>query len=210
FLLDQGRTEEVLAHYDTKVRGDLSEDYLDIATAVALLWRLEQRGIDGGNRWAELAEKSATLGGDHMLVFADAHFMMAVAAGEAAKGDDGAAEALLDSLERFAAGPECAMGGTEAGVARDIGLPLCRAVLTHRRGRYGEAVEALLPHRPALNRIGGSRAQRDLFEQLLIDAAVKAGKAPLARALLSERADVRRANAWNREMAALAARRPAQ
>ncbi|MGD1879490.1 MAG: hypothetical protein ACFB13_18570, partial [Kiloniellaceae bacterium] len=25
FLLDQGRTEEVLAHYDTKVRGDLSE-----------------------------------------------------------------------------------------------------------------------------------------------------------------------------------------
>jgi len=133
-----------------------------------------------------------------MLVFADAHFMMAAAAA----GRPGEAERLLESLERFATGPEYHNGGTEADVARDVGLPLCRAVLAHRRGRYGEAVDALLPHRAALNRIGGSRAQRDLFEQLLIDAAVKGGKPALARALLSERADVRRDNAWNRQMAA--------
>ena len=193
FLLEQGRSDEVLAHYDTKVRGDLSEEYLDISNAVALLWRLEQRGVDVGERWAELAEKSARLGEDHMLVFADAHFMMA----SAAAGRPGEAESLLESLERFATGY-----GTEADVAHEVGLPLCRAVLAHRRGRYGEAVDALLPHRAALNRIGGSRAQRDLFEQLLIDAAINGGKPALARALLSERADIRRANAWNRQMAA--------
>ena len=193
FLLDQGRVDAVLAHYDTKVRGDQSEEYLDISNAVALLWRLEQRGVDVSDRWAELAEKSAALGEDHMLVFADAHFMMALAAA----GRPGEAENLLESLERFATGY-----GTEADVAHEVGLPLCRAVLAHRRGRYGEAVDALLPHRAALNRIGGSRAQRDLFEQLLIDAAVKGGKRALARALLSERADLRRDNAWNRQMAA--------
>ncbi|GAB4359234.1 MAG: tetratricopeptide repeat protein [Kiloniellaceae bacterium] len=193
FLLDQGRSDEVLRHYDDKVRADKSEEYLDISNAVALLWRLEQRGVDVGDRWAELAEKAAALGEDHMLVFADAHFMMALAAA----GRPGAAETLLESLERFATGY-----GTEADVAHEVGLPLCRAVLAHRRGRYCEAVDALLPHRAALHRIGGSRAQRDLFEQLLIDAAVKGGKTALARALLSERADIRRDNAWNRQMAA--------
>lgn len=194
FLLDQGEVEAVLHRYDSDVRGDRSEEYLDIANAVSLLWRLEQRGIDVGERWGELAEKASRLGGEHMLVFADAHYMMALAA----EGPAGAAEALLASLEGFAR-----EDGTEADVAREIGLPLCRAVLAHRRGRYGEAVDALLQHRPALNRIGGSRAQRDLFEQLLIDAAVKAGRGPLARSLLSERDATRRANDWNRTMAAV-------
>jgi len=196
FLLDRGEVDAVLRHYDSDVRGDQSEEYLDICNAVALLWRLEQRGVAVGGRWGELAEKAARLGADHMLVFADAHYMVALAA----EGPAGAAEALLESLEDFAG-----EAGTEAEVARAIGLPLCRAVLAHRRGRYGEAVDALLPHRPALKRIGGSRAQRDLFEQLLIDAAVKAGRKALARALLSERAATRRANDWNRAMAAAVA-----
>jgi tetratricopeptide (TPR) repeat protein len=199
FLLEQGDIAAVLRHYDTKVRGDLSEDYLDISNAVALLWRLEQRGVDVGARWRELAEKSAALGRDHMLVFADAHFMMALAA----DGTEGAAEELLDGLETFASGY-----GTQADVAHEVGLPLCRAILAHRRGRYSEAVDGLLPFRPALHRIGGSRAQRDLFEQLLIDAAMKAGEGRLARSLLSERADTRRTNAWNRAMAAAAAKLP--
>mgnify|MGYP000562786016 CR=1 FL=1 len=193
FLLDQGDSAAVLRHYDGDVRGDKSEEYLDISNAVALLWRLEQRGVAVGDRWEELAEKAARLGDDHMLAFADAHYMMALAAA----GPAGAPEAVLDSLEAFAGET-----GTEAEVTRAIGLPLCRAVLAHRRGRFDEAVDALLPHRAALRRIGGSRAQRDLFEQLLIDAAMKAGRRNLARALLSERAATRRDNGWNRAMAA--------
>ena len=199
FLLDQGRIEEVLRHYDEKVRGDCSEEYLDISNAVALLWRLQQRGIDVGDRWAELADKSTVLGRDHMLVFADAHYILALAATQR----ETEAKALLHSLQDFAGGD-----GTEEAVARDIGLPLGRAILAHAAGRYDEATEALLAHRPALKRLGGSHAQRDLFEQLLIDAAVKAGKGPVAMALLSERAEIRRNNAWNREMTAAAAALP--
>lgn len=196
FLLDQERFDEVLAHYDAKVRSDLSEEYLDISNAVALLWRLQQRGVAVGERWDELADKAATLGRDHMLIFADAHYLLALAA----TGRTAEARALLDSLKRFAGG-----SGTEEEVARDIGLPLGQAILAHADGRHGEAVEALLPHRAALRRLGGSHAQRDLFEQLLIDAAVKAGEAKVARALLSERGETRRDNAWNRAMTAAAA-----
>src|SRR3546814_20895059 len=68
FLLDQGEAEAVLRHYDSDVRGDRSEEYLDISNAVSLLWRLEQRGIDVGERWAELAEKAGRLGPEHMSV----------------------------------------------------------------------------------------------------------------------------------------------
>src|SRR3546814_1617475 len=53
FLLDQGDAAAVLRHYDSDVRGDQSEEYLDISNAVALLWRLEQRGIDVGGRRSE-------------------------------------------------------------------------------------------------------------------------------------------------------------
>src|SRR3546814_5588349 len=74
FLRGQGDAAAVLRHYDSDVRGDQSEEYLDISNAVALLWRLEQRGIDVGGRWIELAEKAARLGSDHQLVFADAHY----------------------------------------------------------------------------------------------------------------------------------------
>lgn len=193
FLLEEARSEAVLRLYDSDLRADKSEDYLDISNAAALLWRLEQRGVDVGDRWEELAEKAARLGGEGQLVFAEAHYMMALAAA----GPSGAAEALLASLEAFTKEV-----GTEAEVTRDVGLPLCRAILAHRRGDYGAAVDALLPHRAALTRIGGSRAQRDVFEQLLIDAAAKAGRAPLARALLAERAASRHDNAWNRAMAA--------
>jgi len=124
--------------------------------------------------------------------------------GLAARGDATAVEAALESLEAFSQ-----TGGEEADVARAIALPLARAAVAHRRGDFRGAVEALLPHRGQLFRLGGSRAQRDLFEQLLIDAAVKAGNGRLARALLSERRMLRPNNAWNQHMTAEAERLPA-
>ena len=56
-----------------------------------------------------------------------------------------------------------------------------------RHKDFGRAVDLLHPVRYDIQRIGGSHAQRDLFAQLLIDAAVKAQRIPLARALLAER-----------------------
>jgi hypothetical protein len=41
--------------------------------------------------------------------------------------------------------------------------------------------------RNEISTIGGSHAQRDLFAQLICDAAVRANKLPVARSLLSER-----------------------
>ncbi len=196
FRLEQGDHEAVLRDYDTKVRADRSEEFLDVINAVALLWRLEQRGVAVGDRWQELSEKCRDLSLDHRMIFGDAHYIMALAAG----GDDAAIETALQSLTAFSSG-----SGSEERATRLIALPLAHAVVAHRQGRFGDVLSDLLPHRHALHRIGGSRAQRDLFEQLLIDAALKAGDRKLARALLSERALQRPDNPWNRRMTVAAA-----
>lgn len=192
FYLEQGEAARVLELYDREVRADSTPDYLDICNATSLLWRLEEEGIDVGNRWAELAKQSAPRTGEHLLVFADAHFALALGA-----ADPAAADAFLASASQNATAT-----GTQARVMRDIGSALCDAVVDYRRGAYGRVVDGLLPRRAALRTIGGSHAQRDLFEKMLILAALADGRKPVAVALLAERRQRRPNNPWNRRVEA--------
>jgi tetratricopeptide (TPR) repeat protein len=194
FELELEQYDRVLALYDREVRRQPTDEYLDVTNAVSLLWRLEQAEIDVGGRWIELAACARGHTRDHALVFADMHYLMALAAA----GDVAAIEQFLDACQQFAASG----AGTEAAVMADVGLPLARAVLSHRRGSYGDAVDALLPVRSQLRRIGGSHAQRDLFNQLLIDAAWRAGRLDAARDLLAERLARRPTNRWGQKLAA--------
>jgi hypothetical protein len=68
--------------------------------------------------------------------------------------------------------------------------------VAHRRGAYGETVDELLPVRHRTRRIGASHAQRDLFDQLLIDSAVRGRRFAEARELLTERLVRRPNNRW--------------
>ena len=192
FLLELKRYDEVLARYDSDVRAESSDDLLDISNAVSLLWRLEQLGIDVGGRWEELAARSAKRADDHMQIFGDAHYAMALAA---ACGEEGFAR-WHRSSEAYAAKEE-----TESAIMRAVGLAIGDAALAHRAGNYARAAELLLPLREGFRRIGGSHAQRDLFAKLLIDSAIKAGRADVARELLCERLTARPKNGWARMMA---------
>ena len=196
YHLELAQYDRVLDLYDREVRAESTDEYLDISNAVALLWRLEQLGVAVGTRWAELAERSAGRLDDHVLVFADLHYAVAVAAGAGA-----GVESWLASSRRYAESG----GESQSSVMADPGLGLAAAAFAHRRGEWARVVDLLLPLRPALRAIGGSRAQRDLFEQMLIDAALKAERFHLARALLSERTLLRPRNAWGWKHTALAA-----
>jgi len=110
----------------------------------------------------------------------------------AATGERAGGERWLQSAHRFAA----AGGETQARVMAEVGIALGEAALAHRRGEWGVVVDRLEKLRPAIRAIGGSHAQRDLFEQMLIDAALKDGRFDLARALLAERTRERPRNAW--------------
>lgn len=193
FLLDLGEAERVLELYDREVRAESTPDYLDICNAASLLWRLEDAGIDAGRRWAELANQSAQRVGDHSLIFADAHFALSLAA-----ADPDGADRFVASAQRCAAEGK----GTEADVMREIGAALCEAMVAYRRGAFGRVVDLLLPRHEAIRRVGGSNAQRDLFEKMLILAAQADGRRAAAQRLLAERQRQRPGNAWNRRVAA--------
>jgi hypothetical protein len=41
----------VLDLYDLHIRADETDDYLDMANAISLLWRLDEGGVEVGERW---------------------------------------------------------------------------------------------------------------------------------------------------------------
>src|SRR5262249_36011753 len=86
-----------------------------------------------------------------------------------------------------------------------VGSALGAAILAHRAGDWAEVISRLSPIRSRIRRIGGSHAQRDLFEEMLIDAALKSDPA-LARRLLAGRLAARPRNLWAWRQEAAAAR----
>ena len=187
FHLELEEMEPVLRLYDERMRADLSDEYLDICNATSMLWRLEERGVDVGDRWNELAERCEARTSDHQMVFPDVHFLLALAAG----GRDAAVERMLESMRAFSEGT-----ATQQAVTRAAGIALGRAIAHWYRGEYAEVVDALAPVRYRLPRIGGSHAQRDLFHQILIAAMLGCGRYEAARSLLSERAARKPGNPW--------------
>ena len=135
--------------------------------------------MDVGARWTLLAQHSATRINDHILPFRDAHYCLALAAG----GDLGTARRQIDALAAFGRDAH----GWTAEATRSTLIPLCEAMIAYEAGDHALACDIMWPMRNELSPIGGSLAQRDLFAQILIDAAVKGGRLEMARTLLSER-----------------------
>ena len=201
FNLDLERRDEVLRLYDERIRAGGSKVVLDMLDASALLWRLKLAGIAAGpERWGELAEAWAPLAEDAIYAFNDVHAMMAfVGAGREAEQ-----AALLAAMARAAQGQ-----GSNAAMTREIGLPVARAVQAFGRGRWAEAASLLAPIRRRFDMFGGSHAQRDLFQQTLVEAALRAGELELAGGLIEERLAAKPSSPRNWRFAARAARDPA-
>ena len=137
------------------------DHYVDLQNATALLWRLEQFGLDVGNRWDELADKAEARIGEagHLLLVP--HLMLALAA----TGRDTAAARFLAALRELAADRKL---WTAPAIANVV-IPACEAALAHRRGEHARVVDLLEPRQDQIRLLGGSNAQRDLFFQMLID-----------------------------------------
>ena len=183
FYFELGQFDAVLDLHDREVLPKEAFEYLDICNAVSILWRLEEEGVDVGDRWGRVADAAAERVDDLQLVFTDVHYAMAFAAA----GRKDALDALIAGAEAFADAAE----GTQAAIMADCGLALCRAVGASRSDDWGTAVDLLYPRRRGIAAIGGSHAQRDLFRRVLIHAAENAGRDRLAASLLAERCEER-------------------
>lgn len=197
FALDSDQPEKALQLYDDQVWGVWKEYSQDQVNAVALLARLEFAGLDVGARWQDVADYVEKRGPEHVEPFLDAHYLLALSRA----GRDAAAQQLLGSLRDYVASqPE----RLTARIWRRIGLPLAEGVAAYGRGDWRQVYEKLPAALDGLQQIGGSHAQRDLFWQLWLQAAAKAGEKAAIKPHLERRAEERPTVAKHRrELSAL-------
>jgi hypothetical protein len=149
-----------------------------LADASALLWRLQLRNIELGGRWELLADHWEMQRLDSAGPFYVVHAMMAFAAA----GRTAAAARLVEAL------PDSDTNGASPSLPENALMsPFCNALLAFARGDYAACVEWLMRVRHIAHRCGGSLAQCDLIHLTFTEAALRAQKARLARALVAER-----------------------
>lgn len=180
FLIEEGRLDEALALHDARVWGECKQYSQDQVGAVSLLARLELAGANVGERWQDVADHLEARTADHVLPFLDMHYLY----GLARAGRPGA-DVLMASIEAHA---QAAPPATRDAWRR-VCVPACRGLLAHARGDHEGALEGLGAALPRLVEIGGSHAQRDLFEQIRIDALQRTGRWAAAQHLLQPLAD---------------------
>ncbi len=178
FYLSQGRFRTALALYDRHCWGVAKDYSQDQIGAVSLLTRFEIAGIEVGGRWQDLAVHLAARAQDTLLPFLTLQYLYGLA--RAARPE---AQVLLESVRRRAAtAPEFSRE-----VWRDVALPGCEGLYAYARGHHDAAWHHLAGCVPRMAEAGGSHAQRDLFEQVLLDSAAKSGRFVSAQQMLELR-----------------------
>ncbi|KOG44281.1 tetratricopeptide repeat protein [Streptomyces decoyicus] len=185
YTLELGDVAGVLEIYDSALHHEGSAGVaMELLDAAALLWRLYLAEDEQSARWARLADAWESRQDGPHYAFNDAHAVMAyVGAGRVAQ-----AQRLVRDREGWVAAEP---GVSNHGMTAEIGLPVCRALIAYGQQDYGRAVDLLLPVRHRLHSFGGSHAQRDAIQRTLVEAAIRADRADLARTLLSERIQLR-------------------
>ncbi|GLT11069.1 tetratricopeptide repeat protein [Sulfitobacter porphyrae] len=188
FHLERGEFDQVLKLYDEQISSDVESDfYLDICNCSSLLWRLEMFGVNVGDRWRALTDVARKHLHDRDLIFVSLHYLMALVA----NGDRKAADQMIESMREWAQLDE-----TQARICATVGLAVAKGLQLSRDGKYAEAVAAIKPVRYDLDLVGGSKAQRDVFIMIMLDAAKASNDALVARALFSERLGEKVHSSW--------------
>lgn len=196
FCLELDRVTEALELYDSRIRPKAAEMALELVDATALLWRLHLRGIELGDRWGAVAAEWEPILAGGYYAFNDIHAMLAlVGAGQQTEADG------LLARVRLAAEGE----GTNADVSRLAGLAAVAGIHAFGQGDYARAAALLEPVRHAVQICGGSHAQRDVVALTLVEAAIRAGDAALARRLANERVSDKPSSPQNWRLLARAA-----
>ena len=184
FELLQGREQRALEIFERAVSPKIARQRTTLEDSASLLWRYQLYGCaDRALPWAEVCDLARDWTATPGAAFLDSHSALAYVGG----GEHEALERHLGNLRDLAA------QGNE--LAATVTLPLAEGVKAFGAGDYEETIRKLEPLQDSLVRIGGSHAQREVFEDTLVQAYMRSGRwdpaAALLRARLNQRASVR-------------------
>jgi tetratricopeptide (TPR) repeat protein len=182
FELAQGRYQRALDLYETDIRpAVLANRTPALNDSAALLWRWSLYSGTTPPVPAEevrdLAAPAATRPGP---AFRDAHAALAFAVA----GDEVSIGQMIDRLQR--------LGNQGDVLAGAVTLPLVQGIHAFAHREYSAAVRHMeplftVPRLDQLARIGGSHAQREVFEDTLLEAYLRAEQFDKAEAMLHAR-----------------------
>lgn len=179
FELARGDSGRAMAIYCDSIRPSVAQSVpmLSLADSASFLWRwrLYDATPPGEAAWTEVAVHARRHFPKASLAFADVHAALA----EAASGDD-------ESLHQRIAGLQSLMrdGCLPSG---EVAPALCAGAAALQRGDPARAAKLLEAALADLPRIGGSHAQREVFEDSLIVAWLHSGQSEKAAAMLRSR-----------------------
>jgi hypothetical protein len=184
FAIDLGQDTLALQLYDRQVWGVVKAYSQDQIGAVSLLARLELAGVNVGDRWQDVADHLLGRLDDQVLPFLDLQYLYGLA-----RAGRPEAEVLLHNIVRRGQempSPGAGSDGGTSDVWRLVATPAAYGLLAHARGRHAQALDGLGQALPRLLDIGGSHAQRDLFEQIHLDALMHTGHWNAAQQLIQQ------------------------
>jgi hypothetical protein len=165
------------AIYEADIRpGRSSAPPLNAATdPAALLWRWDLAGAPStAGLWPEVLESARKLFPNAGIHFADLHVAMA----GAKAGDAGRIDALEAVAGKLACGP--------------VAPRIARGMAAWAAGDLDATARELSAALPELDRVGGSHAQREVFEDTLAEAERRRGRPAAAEAIFAARRARRR------------------
>ena len=169
--LETGRHAEAWRIYDDALRpGAAWGPQINVATdGPAFLLRAEMAGQERRpERWRELADYATKWFGKSGLGFVDMHTVLAYAMA----GDK-------KTLATFVESPR--------GATADMLPAMAQGFEAYADGKWARAASEITPLLDTHERLGGSRAQRDLLEYVVTTALVRDGRAAEAREQISKR-----------------------
>ena len=150
---------------------------IKLSDPAAFLWRWQIYGETPpiSDEWREVAEFAHQAFPHAAMHFADLHAVLA----DAAIGDMAAArQRIVEARERLA------NGRLPQGEVVPV---LGESIVAFAQGDYAAAADLIRPVLPEVIRVGGSNAQREVFEDTYIVACLRCGRAGAAREQLADR-----------------------
>ena len=177
FELAQGRYNQALDLYETHIRpGVQARNLANLQDAASLMWRLQiYSGEEPGKPWDEVRDMALPAAETPGPAFRDCHAALAFAGA----GDAESTQKFVDRVK--------AQGEKGDDLSREMVLPIALGAAAFAAGDYDEAADLMGPTYPMLARIGGSHAQREVFEDTLLETYIRAGRYDDAKAMLDER-----------------------
>ena len=176
FQLATGRPENAVTLYEDYIRPSVVKKNLgSLADSASLMWRMKIYGDGQPGPWEEVREIALPAAEKPGPAFRDAHAALTFAAG-----------GFTEELGRMIDGlGESATAGS--ALASEVTLPLVKGIEAFAHGAYDDAADNLDGLVEQLPRIGGSHAQREVFEDTILESYIRAGRYDKAQTLLDTR-----------------------